>query len=306
MSSWVIPMSADPRCCGNKAAALARLAAAGLPTPGGFVVSAAAFAALVPSRELVEPLRGRPRPDLALLGSVDARAAEVIAGLPWPARLRADLRARRSALGPADLPLAVRSSATWEDTASHSAAGQLRSAVGVTGDDALQAAVAHVWAGAFSPAAITHRLRTGAPAEPGPVAVMIQPLAAAVLSGVAYSAHPVTGDPSVLVVEAVAGLGGPLVDGRVVPEHVELARDGRPLTRRPARQQVTAVHDPVAGAVVERPHTGPVDLTPGRLGVIREALLQAEAVFARPVDIEWCWAPGPGLTLVQARPITAL
>ncbi|MEV5410034.1 PEP/pyruvate-binding domain-containing protein [Thermopolyspora sp. NPDC052614] len=296
-------MGTDPRLCGNKAAALARAAEAGLPTPGGFVISADAFAALVPVRELAEPVRdasGRGGADLALLGAVAERAAEVIRALPWPRAFAGELGERLRALGG---PLAVRSSATWEDTGARSFAGQLSSVIGVSGEQAVREAVAAVWASAFSPGAISQLLRAGA-YEPGPVAVAVQPLAAAELSGVAYSAHPVTGDPEVLVVEAVAGLAGPLVEGRVTPEHVELDRAGRVLSRRPGRQHLIAAYDPAAGAVVERPAEAEVELAAGWFDPVHAALLRAEAALGRPVDIEWCLSGDRDFTLIQVRPIT--
>jgi phosphoenolpyruvate synthase/pyruvate phosphate dikinase len=299
--SWVLPVGADPRLCGNKAAALAKAGEAGLPTPGGFVISADAFTTLVPVRDLAAPLRdaaGDGGVDLVLLRAVAERAATAIGSLTWPDALVRELRGRLRGLGG---PLAVRSSATWEDTGAHSFAGQLSSVLGVTGERAVREAVAAVWASAFSPGAISQLLRAGA-YEPGPVAVAVQPLVAAELSGVAYSAHPVTGDPGVLVAEAVAGLAGPLVDGRVTPEHVELDRSGRLLSRRPGRQHVVAAYDPAAGAVVER--SAEVDLGARWFEPVHAALLRAEAAFGRPVDIEWCLSGDVNFTLIQVRPIT--
>lgn len=308
MSSWAIPVSTDRARCGNKIATLARLTAAGLPTPGGFAISADAFAALVPVPALTDRIRATlgDRPyDLDRLRPAYAEARRVIRTLPWPPRFAADVRDRAAGLAGPGVPLAVRSSADWEDTADHSTAGQLSSVVGVAGEEGLRAAIADVWASAFSPAAVTHRLRTGRPHEPGPLAVGVQPLVHAELSGVAYSAHPVLGDRSILVIEAIRGLGGPLTDGRVVPAHVELDRTGRVLRRRDARQHVTASYDAAAGTVVERPTSGAVTLSDAHLDQIRHILLRAEAVLGCPVDAEWCWEPAAGLVLLQSRPIVA-
>ncbi|WP_396451901.1 PEP/pyruvate-binding domain-containing protein [Actinomadura sp.] len=292
MHPWVIPLCPDARRCGNKLATLARMADAGLPTPGGVAVTAAAFEALVPTL----PGLGDPPCDLAGLHRAHAQARDAIRAVPWPPGF-AEALARACPGG----PLAVRSSAGWEDTPDSSAAGQLGSVIGVA-REGLRDAVAEVWASAFSPTALTHRLRVGRPPEPEPIAVGVQPLVPAELSGVAYSAHPVTGDASVLVIEAINGLCGPLTDGRVVPAHLELGRTGRVLTERPSRQHVLAAYDPASAAVVDRPCAGPVTLPPTRIERIRHSLLLAEEVLGRPVDIEWSWG-ATGFVLLQARPI---
>ncbi|KWW97614.1 hypothetical protein TH66_18785 [Carbonactinospora thermoautotrophica] len=309
MIPWVTAPTADREVCGGKMASLARLAAAGLPTPRGFVVTTAAFREVLDPTGLTERvsaiLRTMP-PGPARLHAVDAVAREVILTAPWPLALEAALREAHAELTgrTPERPLAVRSSATWEDTPTASAAGQLRSVIGVTGPARLRLAVPRVWAAAFSPTAVAYRERAGLPAVPRPVAVGVQELVAARLSGVAYSAHPVTGDTATLVIEAITGLCGPLVDGRVVPEHLELGRDGSLRARRPARQHLAAHYDPVRQAVVERAASEPVRLGPEHLDVIRRGLLRAEAVFGRPVDIEWSWHPATGLTILQARPVT--
>jgi hypothetical protein len=110
----------------------------------------------------------------------------------------------------------------------------------------------------------------------------------------------------VLVVEAVAGLAVPLVEGRVTPEHVELDRAGRVLSRRPGCQRLVAAYDPVAGAVVERPVEAEVELAAGWLNPVHAALLRAEAALGRPVDMEWCLGGDAAFTLIQVRPIAHL
>ncbi|MBX6166158.1 PEP/pyruvate-binding domain-containing protein [Thermobispora bispora] len=106
------------------------------------------------------------------------------------------------------------------------------------------------------------------------------------------------------VIEAVRGLCAPLVDGRVVPEHVELARDGSVRRRRPARQAFAARFDPVRRAVVEEETAEPPHLDTERLDAVRVSVLRAAQVLGTPVDIEWSWHPATGLTILQARPIT--
>lgn len=337
------PAAADPALAGAKAARLARLRAAGLPVPDGFVL-------------LLPPDEGRP-------AEPDARDAVLAA--------YRELAGRAGVAAPV---VAVRSSATFEDGPRASAAGLLLTVLGVHGADDLLAAVERCRASGSGDAVRAYR-RTGpgaarpvgrdrdpdrpsepakpgepdgpgesgepgGPGEPGEsgesgtsLAVLVQLLVPARLSGVAFTAHPVSGDGEVLVVEAVPGLGEPLVSGRVVPEHVELTRaDARVLRQLPGRIRTVLEYDPAARAVVERSlaRTGPsgtepsgADAThadpsgasaspllgPAELAAVRAVALQAESVLGRPLDLEWVlpdgWRPGDPVVLLQGRPITA-
>src|SRR5690606_6031649 len=99
-------------------------------------------------------------------------------------------------------------------------------------------------------------------------------------------------------------LCAPLVDGRVVPEHVELARDGSVRRRRPARQAFAARFDPVRRAVVEEETAEPPHLDTERLDAVRVSVLRAAQVLGTPVAIGWGLDPYAGLASLQARPMS--
>jgi phosphoenolpyruvate synthase/pyruvate phosphate dikinase len=204
--------------------------------------------------------------------------------------------------------VAVRSSAAWEDGGRASAAGVLESVLGVVGPAAVRAAVQRCAASASSPAATAYRARAGVLG--GGVAVVVQLLVPAEISGVAFTAHPLTGDRDLLVVEAAEGLGESVVSGRVAPEHLEVSRASGAVARRlPGRRPVRLDYDPRTGTVVERPvadPTAPV-LDDARLAAVLTAALAAEAVVGVPVDVEWALAAGAAdVVVLQARPVTAL
>lgn len=311
MTDWVCSPVPEREVCGGKLAALAALSAAGLRTPRGFVVTTAAFgrvAAATGLAELLDAIAATTPPGPARLADIDSAAGELVRAAPWPAGLRDALATAHAELvdRTGTAVLVVRSSATWEGTPTASAAGQLRSVLGVTDGDGLSRAIREVWASAFSPAAVAYRQWAGLPLDSPPVAVGVQELVTAPFSGVACSAHPVTGDPATVVIETVYGLCGPLVDGVVTPEHLELGRDGTPRRRRAARQHLASGYDPVRRRVTERTVTTPVRLRPDQRDAVLRGLLRAEAVFGRPVEIEWGWLPTVGLVVLQARPVTAL
>lgn len=275
---YVVPLSqageADPELIGGKARGFAVIARAGLRAPEGFVLTSAAHRAA----------GGAGR----LAGDV---AETVAAGV--------------RALG--DAPLAVRSSATGEDGAEHSHAGQYLTRLGVRGPDEAIDAVHACWASAREARAAAYRAhrRQGAPVA---MAVIVQHLASGEASGVGMTADPVTGDPGTIVVNATWGLGELLVSGLVTPDDYRLARaDGRLLRLDPGDKDVMLVHGP--DGVVEVPV--PQDRREARvlddplLAEVHDGLLRCEQALGRPADCEFSVVDGRVVWL-QCRPMTAL
>ncbi|NAS25944.1 pyruvate kinase [Herbidospora sp. NEAU-GS84] len=307
---------------GPKMARLALLHRHGLTTPGGFVVPAARFHEFLTAggcREVLDrariPMSADSRTvDQTVDGLADALSA-AIESTPMAADLVAQVADAHAALAfdrrEADLPVAVRSSAVGEDTAEASYAGQYASRLGVRTAEGLVTAIRDCWASAFSASSIRYGLRYRAGVETA-MAVGVQELVSASAAGVAFSAHPVTGDSETMVVEACWGLGETVVQGTVIPDHIVVGRDGRRLETRVSTKRRVAVIDHAAGRVrqvdmPERFTEAPV-LDDERLGAVVTALLAAEVVLRHPVDVEWViptrWRPGDPVVLVQARPIT--
>ena len=195
----MIPLSgvgaANPDLIGGKARGFAVIARAGLPAPEGFVLTTAVHrAAVADSGRIPDPV-----------------ARHVVSLV--------------RALG--DAPLAVRSSATAEDGAEHSHAGQYLTRLGVRGPEETLDAILECWASAEDPRATAYRAHRG---HDGGVdmAVIVQRLAGGEAAGVCMSRDPVTGDPDTIVVNAAYGLGELVVSGLVTPDDYRLARaDGR-------------------------------------------------------------------------------
>lgn len=186
--------AASPERAGQKAANLARLAAAGFPVPEGVVVTTEAWAEAE--------------------GDSDA-------GLYLPPSVHDALAAALAGLG--EGPLVVRSSGVSEDLAGASFAGRYESYLNVHGLAAVAAAVCRCWASARASHAVAYGARQKV--QPGRMAVLIQHLVPADASGVAFSVNPVTGDTSEVVVSAVKGLGDRLVSGLASPDEWLVRRD---------------------------------------------------------------------------------
>ena len=290
----LVPLAdAAPDRIGGKAAALRRLALAGFAVPRSWVLPYDALRAALAGAGL--------RGDEA---DLEARLLRV--ALPFSLRV------------PSPEPLAVRSSASGEDGARRSHAGQLSTVLGVRGDDALVDAVRAVWASAASPSVRSYRNDAHVP----DVGVLIQEVIDARVSGVCFSVNPASGSWRELSIEAVWGLGDGLVAGTVVPDRYVLRRPRRapaPVQRLLARVRLDLQGETVAsqatervvvrdGTVAERPTEAPHArklvrdevLRVGRLG------LALESALGGPQDVEWALDRGGALVVLQSRPITTV
>jgi pyruvate,water dikinase len=158
---WVHDLGAADATCGGKAVGLARLLAAGLPVPAGFVIDGGAFRAIA----------GELDPERADIGHVLAQAAERIARAEIPRELADEVRERARELGSLVM---VRSSATIEDGAAGAAAGVFSSRRGVAVADVWDA-IRAVWTSALTPLAAAYARRRGGRIEIG---VIVQELVA--------------------------------------------------------------------------------------------------------------------------------
>jgi len=201
---------------GGKAHNLARLAGIpGVRVPPWLVIGVRAFEAFV--LEGADPTPG------------SASLRDRVASLPLPAPLADALRSTLAARGLVGSVVAVRSSATAEDAAAASFAGQFTSVLGVRAEHDLEElwrAIQTVWLSAFSEHALAYAAGQSA-ADGLRMAVIVQQLAPARAAGVAFSIDPVSGDHDVAVVSAVYGLGELLVSGDVDADTMRVTRDGR-------------------------------------------------------------------------------
>ncbi len=180
-------------------------------------------------------------------------------------------------------PVAVRSSASDEDGASHSFAGQLESYLNVERVDVMKK-IRAVWESGFSERIVLYRKQAGLSHPPPVPAVIIQQMVPAESAGVAFSADPVSGKRGLVVVASVQGLGETLVSGEMTGDSFHVDRANR---------------------IVHRETKGSPSLTDPQVLEVAALARQAARHFGRPQDIEWARA-GNTLFLLQSRPITSL
>jgi phosphohistidine swiveling domain-containing protein len=297
--------AADRRQLGGKAAALAALRSAGLPIPAWFAVAPAAFeASLSPDQRRAISSAGES-------GDLTAPST-VLADLHPSADVRDELAGTLVDLCSDGARLAVRSSAVEEDGAAHSFAGQLDSFLNVPPERVVER-VADVWRSGFSPRTLAYRREHGLAGPPSAPAVLVQRMVAPEVSGVAFSADPVSGRRGVAVVSAVYGLGTALVSGEADADTYTIGRDGQILTRDIADKSLAHQPDTEHAGEGEGVRSITVAAEQARKPALDDEQAPAVAALARacerhfgsPQDIEWAIEDGR-LYLLQSRPITSL
>ena len=312
--AWFTELGQDDiPVAGGKGANLGELTAAGLPVPPGFVVTGPGYLAAMDEAGVRDELKARfdearERADdpMALRElAAELRATVFEAGIP--ASLRARLHEAYASLGD-DVPVAVRSSATAEDTAGTSFAGMHQTFLNVVGEEALAERVLECWASLFGERVIAYRASQGLTEEPV-IAVVVQRLVEPDVAGVMFTVDPASGARDRLVIEAAPGLGEVVVSGAVEPDTYVVARDGlRVLDVRIGHKTHKLVSGP--GGTVERVDFGEEEAGRRVLGddeVVRVADMgvRVEAHYGSPQDIEWALAGGE-LYMLQSRPVTTL
>ena len=261
----------DVASVGGKAAALGELIGAGFPVPPGFAITTEAAQ------------RG-----------IDAEVRRAIA-------------AAYAALGP-DAPVAVRSSATAEDSAEDSFAGQQETYLWVVGEAAVLDAVERCWASAGSERSVAYRRDRGIADAAMRMGVAVQRMVRADAAGVAMTLDPATGDRTTIAIESSFGLGESVVGGTVTPDAFRLDRVMlEVVSAEIADKPVELVADEQSGGVVERSVEAGRRLQPSltreQIVAVAELAKRAERHFGCPQDIEFAVEDGTVL-LLQSRPET--
>lgn len=294
----------DLALAGGKGANLGELVRQGFPVPPGFVVTTAAYAALLTESGLGAKL------DRLLVTSNDADQApgaqirHLFTQARIPDAVRTEIAAAYAAMG--DVPVAVRSSATAEDLPGAAFAGQQDTYLNVVGEEALLQTVLDCWASLWTDRAISYRQRQGMDQRQVAIAVVVQEMVQAEIAGVMFSANPVTGERGEIVVDASPGLGEAVVSGLVTPEHYVLDSTGKVRAFTPGGHQLS-IRSLAGGGTEERAGTGATRpaLFEGHLEELARLALRAQDHFGRPQDMEWAVADGR-VYVLQSRPMTAL
>jgi phosphoenolpyruvate synthase/pyruvate phosphate dikinase len=304
MSPFILPLSdpaaADLENVGPKAANLAALAQAGLPTPGGFSLTAEAYRHQARHLGIEDLLKKYNAADLPTSRKLSVWIRLALYQQPIaPEVLEPLLAAWRAQCATGALGV-VRSSALIEDRKGANFAGQFESFLGLSDETEFLTAVRACWAALWTSHARrymeNHEL---SPADTA-MGVLIQPLIAARASGGALSE---TAEGHMLI-SATWGLGSAIAQGEVVPDRVVLSRNGFLRTVEAGRKshRDTCEHGVSAPQLVPSDLVNEPCLTAGEAVTLGRLLRKCEVLAGSPVEIEWA-TDESGFRLLQSRPL---
>ena len=304
---------------GGKGASLGEMTQAGISVPPGFVVLSSAFEKFLEKSDLNVEID-------SILHSVNHKemhtveeASEKIKDLILKAKITQDIKEEitKEFKKLKSQFVAVRSSATAEDSSSAAWAGQLDTFLNTT-EKTLLANVQKCWASLFTPRAIFYRFEKGLHNSKISVAVVIQKMIESEVSGIAFSVHPVTQDRNQIIIEAGYGLGEAIVSGQITPDSYVIEKNPRRIIDKNISPQERGIYrkskegGPSADSgQANEWRTIPQDkgekqkLTDGQILELSELILKIENHYGFPVDIEWAYE-NDKFYIMQSRPITTL
>lgn len=272
---------------GNKAANLARLMSSGFNVPQGFCLSVDAYRqALVPGHndnELANILRDIDSGQTEKIRDISCAISRLFDTIAIPGDIAEEIKIKyNSAFSKTDL-VAVRSSATAEDLPGLSFAGQYESFLNVRGFDGLLSAIKKCWASLWSERAVIYREKNGIGHDDIAMAVIVQRMVPTEISGVAFTADPLSGGQGSIHINATRGLGEKLVSGKINPDQYRISKSSLKIEKDLSGKQPLLSDD------------GIKELT----GIA----LKIEKLFGCPQDIEWAFYKDR-FYILQSRNIT--
>lgn len=300
----------DVAVAGGKGASLGEMTNAGFPVPPGFVITASAFERFLQELPRSEDIAAQLKQvNLQDTNSVD-HASQVIRDIihdcPMQKDLADEIIQAHAALG-AEF-VAVRSSATAEDSAIASWAGELETYLNTIQEQLIEN-VKKCWASLYTTRAIFYRKQNKLEDATIHVAVVVQQMVDSDVAGVCFTVHPVTEDRNQLIIEAGFGLGEAVVSGQITPDSYIVAKDTTTLIDKYISTQTMKI---VRNAkrkneqvTLQEPEASQQKITEEQVEQLTALAIRIEKHYGFPVDIEWA-IHNNGLFITQVRPITTL
>jgi pyruvate,water dikinase len=300
----------DAASAGGKGASLGEMTKAGIPVPPGFVILSSAFEHFLEETNLLSEidtiLHSVDQREMGTVENASAKIQALILNAKMPEDIAATVQDFYKKLDTQFV--AVRTSATAEDSASAAWAGQLDSFLNTT-EETLLTNVQRCWASLFTPRAIFYRYEKELHKTKISVAVVVQKMVQSEVSGIAFSVHPVTEDYNQLIIEAGFGLGEAIVSGAVTPDSYVIEKEPRRIIDKNVTYQSRALWRAANGgnewrALSEVEGNKPA-LSDDQALALANIILKIESHYGFPCDIEWAYEAGT-FYITQSRPITTL
>lgn len=296
---------------GGKGASLGEMEGAKFPIPPGFVILASAFDQYLADSDInveIDAALKKVNPkDTESVEEASEIIRHLIKKIPMSRDLQKEILENFDKLKAKFV--AVRSSATAEDSKIDSWAGELESYLNTTRKTLLEN-VRNCWASLFTPRAIFYRFERKLNGKKVSVAVVVQKMIEPEVSGVAFSVHPITKDKNQMIIEAGWGLGEAIVLGKITPDsYVVAKKEETILDVNLSEQTKMIVRKGAAGGTKEvsvpKSKQAKQKLKGNEIIKLAKIVKKIEQHYGSPQDIEWAYEKGK-FYIVQSRPITTL
>jgi pyruvate,water dikinase len=305
---------------GGKNTSLGILTMAGLPVPPGYAVTASAYRRAFEksgiAHQLESLMAGLDPTDSAKRTAAGVKARDIVVGAGLPTWLVDQIHSAYATLsercGSADLPVAVRSSATCEDQPDASFAGEHDTYLWVRSAEHVSEHLLRCWASLYTDRAIAYRRQMNYAETGAAMSVGIQQMVLPRAAGVAFTLNPLNGDRSQIAIDVSWGLGEAVVSGSVTPDNFLVDKVLGEITRRTISPK-TVEHtlddnDRVVEVEVDEARRDIQCVSDADVRAIAKLARRAEKHFGRPQDVEWAIDPllpeGENVVLLQSRPET--
>jgi len=297
---------------GGKGANLGEMTQGGLPVPDGFCLTTSAFKAFMAdfagAHDMYAQLTSIQTDDLDMVRQVGQTVRQNLANIPIPHDVKTSILSAWHDMG-TEHAYAVRSSATAEDLPSASFAGQQDTYLNIKGEASLLEHVRKCWISLFTDRAILYRAKNNFPHRDVHLSVVVQRMIFPDISGIMFTADPVTGHRKIVSIDASYGLGEALVSGIVSADLYKVDKRNQAIVEIKVADKKLAIRPKPDGGTYQEKLGDDLChaqvLNDEQIRALVKFGTRIEAHYGCPQDIEWCME-GTDIYMVQTRPITSL
>lgn len=304
----------DVHFVGGKNANLGEMIGAGFPVPEGFAITVTAYYKFLKENNLDEKIKhllGTVNyDDTESISQVSSHIKKLIKSSPVPEEIVKEIFSiyQKMTVKYDAAYVAVRSSATSEDSKGASFAGQQETYLNIKGEAAVIDTVRRAWASLFEPRAIFYRHNAKLDQIKTGISLVVQKMVQSDTSGVMFTIDPITTNRQRIVIEAIYGLGEYIVQGRVTPDHYEVDKnDFKIVDKKIVEQSIKLIYkkgENIRDFVPEKTR-GVQKITDEQIEKIAKIGKDIENHYYFPQDIEWAIEKDK-IYIVQTRPVTTI
>lgn len=313
MLDSVAAVQADENSLGGKAKNLAWLSRNGFPVPQWWVLTTESFSTQIKAlgiRDWIQEKVAEIQADESNVAAIAEEIQSALGAKPLAQEIQQSIRENLPSSILNDTSVAVRSSVIGEDAEGASFAGQMDSYLYQQGEEAIFSAVIKVMQSAFNHRALAYRIQKGLDITDIRAAIIIQEMIDADVSGVLFTAHPITGSREHMLISSTWGCGEGIVSGVCNTDETSVSLFKNDLDVQINDKDTALVFDPSGShgtqeVSVEQAKRNVACLEEKQVLELRDIALNIAETYQTPQDIEWCLKDGQ-FFILQARPVTSL